>query len=101
MVRTSVFGSELNIIEPRGCVAMHVCYKLHQQYALVEVIRLGNPHTGSCEPVQSIDFSTLPGFLLRLTPILRALFHGAGTATTLYFAPFGVINALAKTALVG
>ena len=57
-------------------------------------------HAGRGEAVEGIYLGALPGFFLHLASVARAFFHGARAAAVLGFAAFGVIDRLAKAALV-
>ena len=67
----------------------------------MEIIRLGHTHSRRCETVQGFNFGALPGIFLRFAAVAAAFFHGASAPTVFDFAAFGVIRALAKTALIG
>src|SRR5690349_16771722 len=67
----------------------------------MEVIRLGHAHTCGDETIQGLHLGILPGFFLRFAAIAGTFFHGSRATAVFYFAAFGVIHALAETALVG
>ena len=101
MVAARVFGREIDIVQARRGVAVGVGDELHQQHAVAKVVRLGHAHAGIGQFVQRIDLGALPGGFAGLSAKLGALGHRAGLAAVLDLAVFGVIDRLAKAALVG
>ena len=100
MVPARLFGCEINVVQARGGVAVRVGHQFHQQHAIAEVVRLGHAHTGVGQFVQGIDLGALPSGFAGLPAELRSLGHGAGLPAVLDLAVFGVIDRLAKAALV-
>ena len=80
---------------------MGIGHQLHQQHAIVKVIRLRHTHAGCGQAVQRIDLGALPGGLLRLPAELAALGHGARLARVLDLAVFGVVHRLPEAAVGG
>ena len=101
MVLAGFVGGERHIVEAGRGVAVGIGHQFHQQHAFVEVVRRGHAHACGGQPVQRIDFGALPGFFLLLAAVFAALGHGARLAAVLGFAVFGVVDGLAKAALVG
>ncbi len=92
--------AEFQVVEPRCGVTGLVGHQLHQQHTLEEVVGRGHAHPCRGKPAQRVDLGMLPGLLLLLAPVTRALLHGAGAAAVLYPAAFGVLHCLAEAALV-
>src|SRR5687768_16275837 len=67
----------------------------------MEVVRPGYADTRSSQSVQGVYLGILPRLFLRFAPITSTLFHGTRTAAVFYLTAFGVVHALAKTALMG
>ena len=69
-----------HIVESRRGLAMLIGHQLHQQHAVEKVDRCRHAHTSGREPVQRIDFGTLPDRFLLLPAVAGAFGHGAGLA---------------------
>ena len=66
VVRARLLGREPTVVQARRGVALRVDHQLHQQHAVVEVVRLGHAHAGGGEAVERVDLGALPRRLLRL-----------------------------------
>ena len=62
---TRLSGVKCHIVQARRGVAVRVGHQLHQQHAVVEVVRRGHAHAGGGQAVQRIDLGALPGRFLR------------------------------------
>ena len=100
VVGARVFGRKAHIVQARGGIAVGVGHQLHQQHAVVKVVRLRHTHASGGQAVERIDLGALPGGFLFLPAKLAALGHGTGRARVLDLAVFGVIDGLAKAAVV-
>ena len=91
---------QLDIVEPGRRIAVGVGHHVHQQHTFVADIRLRHADTGRGEPVQRIDFGTLPDLFLHFPAVATALFHRPGLTAVLYFPAFLIRRALFEAALV-
>ena len=101
MVLARLLGREIHIVQTRCGVAVGIGDQLHQQHAVAKIVGLGHPHTSVGQTIQRIDFGALPGRFAGLAAEFRAFGHGPGLPGVFDLAVFGVVDRLAKTALVG
>ncbi|MCY1554427.1 hypothetical protein D9M68_909990 [compost metagenome] len=99
--RAGILRFEVNVVQARGRITIGIGDQLHQEHAVLEVVRLGHPHTGRGQAEQGRHFGVLPGIFGFFAAVLAALGHGPGVTAVAYLAALLVFGGLAETALVG
>ena len=92
---------QVDIVEAWRGIALAIIDQLHQQYAFKEVIWFGHPHASIGQAEQRSHLGILPGVLLALATVLRALGHGPGIAAVAHLAAFLILGGLAEAAFIG